>query len=201
MTATKRTRDTEKTRQEILDAASELFVREGYEAVTVRKIAQAANCSHGTIYIHFEDKDDLLYQASEEQFTRLLSRLRRLPRSREPLQRLADGLLEAIRFGLDHPNEFQLMMGLPSTFGGPKSANQWGPSADQVGAFFRGLLVEAYESGAIQGDDPDLDDLMLLAMIHGVVLTGADDEVGRERAEALAERSVATLLAGLSGAG
>jgi short-subunit dehydrogenase len=33
-----------------------------------------------------------------------------------------------------------------------------------------------------------------------VVLTGADDEVGRERAEALAERSVATLLTGLSGA-
>jgi AcrR family transcriptional regulator len=201
VTATRRTRDTEKTRQEILEAASELFVREGYEAVTVRKIARAANCSHGTIYIHFQDKDDLLYQASEEQFTRLLSRLRRLPRSREPLQRLADGLLEAIRFGLDHPNEFQLMMGLPSTFGGPKSANQWGPSADQVGAFFKGLLAEAHESGALRGDDAELDDLLLLAMIHGVVLTGTDPDVGRERADALANRAVATLLAGLSRAG
>ncbi|MEZ4570379.1 MAG: TetR/AcrR family transcriptional regulator [Thermomicrobiales bacterium] len=197
MQRNRRTRDSEQTRAQILDAASQLFVEDGYDAVSVRKIAGRANVSHGTIYIHFKDKDDLLYQASEEQFSRLLSRLRRLPRSREPIQRLGDALLEAMKFGLDHPNEYQLMMGLQTTFGGPKSVNQWGPSADQVGAFFQGLLDDAYQSGAIVPRDRDLDELMLLGHIHGVVLEGADDAVGRERGELLANHVVDTVLAGL----
>lgn len=198
MTGTRRTRDTEKTRQQILAAASELFVREGYEAVSVRKIAALAKISHGTIYIHFKDKDDLLYQASEEQFSRLLSRLRRLPRSREPLQRLADALLETMRFGLDSPNEYQLMMGLRTTFGGPKSPNQWGPSAEQVGAFFDDILDDAYASDAIrESGDRSLDEHILLGMVHGVVLEGAGEGFDRERGEQLAARAVEVLIAGL----
>lgn len=191
----RRKRDTEQTRQQILDAASELFIQDGYDAVSVRKIAARAKLSHGTIYIHFKDKDDLLYQASEEQFTRLMSRLRRLPRTREPLQRLADGLLEAMRFGLEHPNEYQLMMGLKTTFGGPKSVNQWGPSADQVGGFFTDLLDECVRTGAIAEGDRDLDETMLIGMMHGVVLEGED--LGPDRGEALAINTVETLLAGL----
>jgi AcrR family transcriptional regulator len=195
LTSTRRARDTEQTRQQILDAASELFVLDGYDAVSVRKIAARAKLSHGTIYIHFKDKEDLLYQASEEQFTRLMSRLRRLPRSREPLQRLSDALLEAMRFGLDHPNEYQLMMGLRTTFGGPKSVNQWGPSADQVAAFFTDLLDEGYRTGAIGHGERGLDELMLLGLMHGVVLEGAD--VDRERGEALAAVTVETFIFGL----
>ncbi len=195
MSSGRRTRDTEHTRQQILDAASELFIQSGYEAISVRKIAARAKLSHGTIYIHFKDKDDLLYQASEEQFSRLMSRLQRLPRSREPLVRLNDALLEAMRFGLDHPNEYQLMMGLHTTFGGPKSVNQWGPSADQVGGYFADLLKEGYESGSVRPRDSELDELMLLGLIHGVVLEGED--LNRERGEELATLTVETFISGL----
>ena len=197
MANTRRNRDTEHTRRRILDAASDLFVEDGYQAVSVRKIASRANVSHGTIYIHFQDKDDLLYQASEEQFTRLLSRLRRLPRSREPLQRLGDALLETMRFGLDHPNEYQLMMGLRTTFGGPKSVNQWGPSADQVESFFTGLLDDVYGSSEAARRDRTLDELLLLAIMHGVVIEGMPGEVDRERGERLAAHAVETILAGI----
>lgn len=196
MVSNRRSRDTEQTRRQILDAANDLFVEDGYEAVSVRKIAARASVSHGTIYIHFQDKDDLLYQVSEEQFSRLLSRLRRLPRSREPLQRLGDALLETMQFGLDHPNEYQLMMGLRTTFGGPKSVNQWGPSADQVEAFFTSLLDDLYSSGSAVDPDRSLDELLLLAVIHGVVIEGLPDEVDRERGERLAVHAVETILAG-----
>ena len=199
MTSTRRTRDTEQTRQLILEAASELFVSDGYDAVSVRKIATKANLSHGTIYIHFKDKEDLLYQASEEQFTRLMSRLRRLPRSREPLQRLGDALREAMRFGLEHSNEYQLMMGLQTTFGGPKSGNQWGPSAGQVSAFFTDLLDEGYASGAIVSGDRELDELLLLGLMHGVIIEGeALDEVRREE---LVVVTIETIVAGLQSRG
>ena len=195
MAGTRRARDTEQTRQLILDAASALFMSDGYDAVSVRKIATMANLSHGTIYIHFKDKEDLLYQASEEQFSRLMSRLRRLPRSREPVQRLGDALLEAMRFGLEHPNEYQLMMGLQTTFGGPKSVNQWGPSADQVGAFLTDLLEEGYSSGVFVPQDRELDELMLLGLMHGVIIEG--EELDEERGLELAALATETFVAGL----
>lgn len=188
---------TEQTRKRILEAAGQLFVAEGYDAVSVRKIAQKIGMSHGTIYIHFRDKDDLLYQVSEEHFSRLLSRLRRLPRSRDVEWRLRDALLEVIRFGLEFPHEYQLMMALQTTFGGPKTPNQWGPNSEQVGNYFDALLVEARDKDAIANADAQLDSLLLLATIHGTVLTAASEELDVDTASRLAELIVDTLIAGL----
>lgn len=47
-------------RREILDAARELFINEGYEKFTMRKLAQKIGYSPTTIYIYFKGKDDLL---------------------------------------------------------------------------------------------------------------------------------------------
>lgn len=54
----------EETKQAILTAAGELFAARGYDAVTMREIANAAGCSHTTIYIYFSDKEALLHQLS-----------------------------------------------------------------------------------------------------------------------------------------
>lgn len=196
----RRTRNTEQTREQILEAARQLFIDEGYEAVSVRKIAERAKITHGTIYVHFKDKDDLLYQVSEEQFNRLLSRLRRLPRSREPIRRLEEALLEAIRFGIEHPNDYQLMMGLQTTYGGPKSAYLWGPNAGQVEDFLRGLIREAVEEGEVEIKQPDIDLSVVLALIHGLVLICADPSVDHEQADAIAQRAVQLVLRGMGSA-
>lgn len=196
----RRERNTERTREQILEAAADLFVSEGYDAVSVRKIAERAGISHGTIYIHFRDKDDLLYQVSEEQFSRLMSRLRRLPRSRDAVRRLEDALLEVIRYGLDHPNDFQLMMGLQTTYGGPKSVNQWGPNAQQVGTFFEDLIREGVEGGELSIAGDHTDDLVILSLIHGVVITAVTEHLEREVAEDVALRTVRYFLRGMGGA-
>jgi len=59
----------------ILDAARELFARDGYERVTMRGVAEAIEYSPTTIYNYFEDKDDLVKALCEEDFTRLLGAL------------------------------------------------------------------------------------------------------------------------------
>ena len=190
---TRRTRDTERTREQILEAARQLFVDEGYEAVSVRKIAERAKITHGTIYVHFKDKDDLLYQVSEEQFSRLLNRMRRLPRSREPVRRLRESLLEAIRFGIEHPNDYQLMMGLQTT-------NQWGPNSERVEQFLSSLIKEAIAAGELSSTEPVLDLAVLLAMVHGLVLISSEGTLSESEIGAIPERAVDVVLRGL-GAG
>ncbi|WP_424812312.1 TetR/AcrR family transcriptional regulator [Roseococcus sp. YIM B11640] len=47
-------------RRAILDAAARLFREQGFEAVTVAAVMQAAGLTHGAFYNHFESKDDLI---------------------------------------------------------------------------------------------------------------------------------------------
>ncbi|BAB05555.1 TetR/AcrR family transcriptional regulator [Halalkalibacterium halodurans] len=53
-------------RERILVAANKLFLKKGYEQVTVREIAKEANCSHTSIYVYFEDKRKLLEALAKE---------------------------------------------------------------------------------------------------------------------------------------
>ena len=50
----------QRTRQRILDAAITQFVEKGYEATTMRDIADAAECSTGLAYRYFSRKEDLV---------------------------------------------------------------------------------------------------------------------------------------------
>ncbi|RJG46287.1 TetR/AcrR family transcriptional regulator [Mesorhizobium sp. DCY119] len=49
-------------RRRILDSASQLFRKKGFEAVTVAEVMNAAGLTHGGFYGHFESKDDLVAQ-------------------------------------------------------------------------------------------------------------------------------------------
>jgi len=58
----RRTRDREHTRRKILDAAREMFVRQGYEATTMRAIADRAGVSLGSSYHYFPSKEHLVLE-------------------------------------------------------------------------------------------------------------------------------------------
>src|SRR4026208_1121175 len=81
----RREREREKVRRKILDAARELFENEGYDKVTMRRIAEAIEYSPTTIYLHFEDKDDLVRALCNEDFARLLEALSLIPPAADPI--------------------------------------------------------------------------------------------------------------------
>src|SRR5262249_8545776 len=49
----------QQTRERLLKAASEVFLRKGYVATTVEEVAEAAGYSKGAVYANFASKDDL----------------------------------------------------------------------------------------------------------------------------------------------
>jgi AcrR family transcriptional regulator len=56
----------ERSRRQVLDAALELFSRQGYKATSVREIAEAAGVSTGNVYHHFPDKEAIFNTLIEE---------------------------------------------------------------------------------------------------------------------------------------
>jgi len=105
-------RDREAVSRSILDAARELFVSEGYQNVSIRKIAERIEYSPAAIYGYFPCKDDIFFALAEEGF-RLLgdphaSSAEEL-QALEPLDRLREIFWHVYEFGLEHPQYFSLM--------------------------------------------------------------------------------------------
>jgi AcrR family transcriptional regulator len=103
-------RDREAVRRLILDAARELFVKEGFDNVSIRKIAERIEYSPAAIYGYFPSKDDIFFSLAEDGF-RLLYGDRRdealdaLP----PLERIRAVFWRLYEFSCEHPQYFALM--------------------------------------------------------------------------------------------
>src|SRR2546430_15697200 len=106
-------RDREAVRRSILDAARDLFVTEGYEQVSIRKIAERIEYSPAAIYGYFPSKDDIFFALAEEGL-RLLgdpSAVRQNPQLKDapPLDRLRAVFWRLYEFSREQPQYFALI--------------------------------------------------------------------------------------------
>lgn len=198
----RRARQKKFLRQEILDAAGELFVRYGYENVSMRRIAEKIEYSPTTIYLHFKDKAELLDQVCHETFGRLANVLAHIQdQPTGPLERLKRGLLAYIKFGLENPHQYRatFMIPLPKEIAVLKHAKADSPGM-QAFDFLRRSVSACVASGEFRKLDIELVSQTLWAGIHGVtslLITHAEvfPWVGREK---VIHSMVDTLVAGLS---
>src|SRR5436190_22718190 len=103
----RRARQKENIREEILDAARTLFVKEGYEQVSIRKIAEMIEYAPGTIYLYFRDKAEILERICDETFAKLSQKMQAINADpSNPLDGLRRGLRTYIQFGIDNPNHY-----------------------------------------------------------------------------------------------
>lgn len=72
-TPRKRDRRIERTHQLLSKALMELIVERGYESITIQDITDQANVSRTTFYLHFKDKDELLFASMQPIYEGLLS--------------------------------------------------------------------------------------------------------------------------------
>jgi len=100
----------EKLRAEILDAARTIFVKDGYEGFSMRKLADKVEYSPAAIYLHFENKKRLFDILVEQSFAHLHEALETLlqERAEDPVRQLKRGLRLYVEWGMRHPNEYSI---------------------------------------------------------------------------------------------
>ena len=106
----RRQKHKEELRKAILDAARGIFVVEGYENFSMRKLAQKVEYSPGSIYLHFKNKEELFDTLVEESFVRLLKALKDLgdvQQGLDPAYGLKKALWTYVNFGLRNPNDYR----------------------------------------------------------------------------------------------
>lgn len=159
-------------RERILKAARELFVSRGYDAVTMREIADRVGYTATALYYHFPDKVALLHELCRRDFLALQSFFQRLARVADPVERLRRAGLAYVRFGLEHPQHYQFMFMTPYPEPAPHEVDiaQGDPSQDSY-AFLRQAVKEAIAAGRFlpQYNDAERVAQMLWAAMHGLV--------------------------------
>ena len=189
--------DKENLRQEIMDAAREMFVAEGYQNVSMRKIADKIGYSATTIYLYFKDKNDLLHQICEQTFARLAANIKAIHRlSDNPLEKLRSGLREYIHFGLKHPSQYEIVFitPLPREAEGDFEASNGRIAFDTM----RTVVTECTSANLLKHNDVELISQTLWAGIHGVtsllIQHGGFPFVEREK---LIDSVIDTLISGI----
>src|SRR3954469_12369624 len=100
-------RDRQRIQKAILDAARVLFIAEGYQRVSMRKIADRIDYSPAAIYSYFPGKDDIFFALAAEGFHILAQAVTAAVRHIEdPFDRLRRGLWTFYEFAKTHPEYF-----------------------------------------------------------------------------------------------
>lgn len=157
----------DKLRMEILDAADRLLLEAGSEAaVSIQAIADAVGCTPPAIYLHFADKDALMFEVCARHFdTFLLALATAETDSDDPLALLLSRGRAYIQYGLDHPEPYRILfMQKP----GASSSNAMATSPAQTFALLSGAVEECIESGIFPESDPFTVACALWAAIHGL---------------------------------
>jgi AcrR family transcriptional regulator len=96
-------------RSEILAAAKALFVADGYEAFTTRKLAAAVGLSQTGLYVYFRSKEEIFDALCLQSFAELSAEYARLEATPAPGLWSLEALIRAyVDFALSHPDEYRL---------------------------------------------------------------------------------------------
>jgi AcrR family transcriptional regulator len=169
----RRARQKQLLRQQILDAARELLVEEGYDQLSMRKVAERIDYSPTAIYLHFKDKQELVYSLCEESFAKLVRELENLADDYpDPLLRLRKGMERYIAFGLKNPNHYLPAFVLPPPADLDARRRKVMVSAESNGmrafACLHDTIADGVKAKKLRKVDPDVAARSTWAAIHGI---------------------------------
>ena len=166
----RRTRAREETRDRILDAARQMFVRQGYEETTMRAIADKIEYTPTAIYHHFRSKDALLTELASSDFRALATAFHRIGRIEDPIERLGRIGDAYVEFALGHPMQYQLMFMTRKPEDVIANGIHGDPTQDAY-AILTEACTAAIGSGRLRSDFTDADELaqMLWSSTHGLL--------------------------------
>lgn len=156
-------------RAEILEAAERIFVANGYEGATIRKIADEVGVSSTALYMHFPDKGCILLEISERTIRQLLERNAEIASKPEDAARRVELMLDSyMRWGLEHPNAYMLVFCSVTPV-----SDVLGDSLAEISArcydIFSGVVRELAQEQRLKSGDADSVAQALWAATHGLV--------------------------------
>ncbi|MFT4065640.1 TetR/AcrR family transcriptional regulator [Paraburkholderia sp.] len=148
--AERKNRQKQALRERILDAARRIVMREGFAALSMRKIADAIEYSPATLYLHFASRDEIARALCEEGYAQLLETFVPLARIADPAERLKALGRAYVAFGVEHPQTYRLIFMEDPSYTGAALGGAVGASRKEKG---NGHAAAAAGAGSSEAGD------------------------------------------------
>ena len=168
-------------KQAIIEAALDIFAKQGYEETTIAQIAAAAGVAVGTVYLYFHNKREIYTQSSIDWTKRMAAALQDPRILSLPIERVPRAMIETV-FRICHENSnmmsiFQVDIQSPQELQQHKEAD--GVITGVVDAFLR----SAVENGQLVPFDTMMYAKILFGMVHSALFECFCVEEGRHEDE------------------
>ena len=190
-----RPEEIESFRARLCETAMQMFADDGYEAVTLRALAEKLGCSHALPYRYFADKQEIFAAVCALGFERFADALERAAAGvLDPEERLRVLARAYFRFALREPNAYRIMFELREP---DRAANaQYRVKEIRSWQALLQAVELAVQAGVLAGD-PELVAHQLWAGLHGLVSLHLAGKLGLGRsAGEILEPLMETLLDG-----
>jgi len=185
-------------RKQILETCRDFLVEEGFGRMSMRKIARKVGVTATSIYLHFQNKDELLHTLIDETIEELNAHLEAAAQlkgsPREQLLNLAQAYVD---FAMQNPGKYQIVYQVRADEMGryPKEKFR---KARRGYKLVSSIIRESNKDGQIREMAPDMAAYVFWAQLHGlmsVVLSKRLDV--RVSQEAFIEKGLAQIVKGL----
>lgn len=160
-------REKAEVRKMILDAAMELFIKEGYDGVSIRKIADKIEYSPGSIYTYFEDKDSIFYELHLEGFEILYQKQLSAQSINDPRERLIAHGRAYIEFALENQQYYDIMFIEREPEEIIRKMKNW-DYGDRSFDLLKRNISECQSAGMFKDQNLDSVSFLLWSTVHGI---------------------------------
>ncbi|MFN0257339.1 TetR/AcrR family transcriptional regulator [Pedobacter ureilyticus] len=159
----------EDVRLRILEVAKNLFLKNGFEATSIRKIAAEIQLSPTTIYLYYKDKGEIAYTLHKEGFKLLGEQFFVLQHVESGFERLKAMGKVYLNFAIQNTDFYQLMfiMKEPIDFIADKDSCQWEEGEFAFGALLQTVL-DCKAEGYFKGLNENNVALNVWSLVHGL---------------------------------
>lgn len=192
----------ENSASRILAAAIDMLADEGYESLSMRKLAGRVGLSQAAIYRHYRNKTELVASAIDVGYSQLKARLVSLEQEKmNPAETLSEGIRRYVDFALESPRLYKAF--LLQDLGPAKSEIEvFAPGVSRRKRTFgmlAGIIGRGIAEGSFAPCDPEITAQAVWAAMFGLATRLCfEPDLDRERIGEIRERQIAIIIAGLS---
>ncbi len=166
-TEERKTRERENMQKRILKTAMKLFLADGIENVSLRRIAEKIEYSPAAIYSYFKDKSEIVQALHNEGFEKLYSMQLTLGKITNPHEKLMKMGRIYMQFALENPDYYDLMFIAKGIGIKINKDKQW-DAGERSYNYLRDNVKDCIEQGYFIKSDIDAVTFVFWSLVHGM---------------------------------
>ena len=161
----------------LLEVAIHLLKKEGYQSLSLRKIAKLAGVSQSAPYRHYNDLEELYADIASDGFKLLTTKLKKVKTrySKYPLLQFRESGIAYVEFAIKNPDLFQIMYG--NQILSHSKYEFLIQSEEEAFLILKNILMECKEQGLIKTNEIEQASMSAWTMVHGLAVLLAGKQV------------------------